>query len=286
MENPVDKVVLDHITGWGEDSFQAVLWNLEVQKKVFGDAYAEIIRSKKSKNILNIKPLYTGDMRVFEDDKGIITHYEQRVKKGKPKRLETSQVLHLTNDRVANEIHGISIIDAVKWVIDARNEAMEDWKRLSHRSTIRVLYVDEDDKTRLNNLKSDYAEAIDKGEVLIIPGKPGDASFQELNLPPVEAFLAWIRYLEGFFYQAVGIPRVIATSENYTEAASKVGYLTFEPIYTREQTEMEADLWNQLGIKIKFNRPASLSSTMQSSEQKNTGQTGFQPNDITAGVGK
>ena len=38
------QVILDHISGWGEDSFSSICQNLIVQKKIFGDAYAEIIR--------------------------------------------------------------------------------------------------------------------------------------------------------------------------------------------------------------------------------------------------
>jgi hypothetical protein len=43
-----------------------------------------------------------------------------------------------------------------------------------------------------------------------------------------------------------------------------------------EQRKLEQDLWKQLGIKIQFKRPISLKDDVQSSEQANTGQTGFQ----------
>jgi hypothetical protein len=76
------------------------------------------------------------------------------------------------------------------------------------------------------------------------------------------------------------VPRVIATSENYSEASSKIGFLTFEPTYTNEQTLLEANLWSQLGLRLTFNRPPSLMNTLQSSEAKNTGQTNFQPKDM------
>ena len=92
--------------------------------------------------------------------------------------------------------------------------------------------------------------------------------------------------MENFFYQAVGIPKVIlGGSEEFTEASSKISYLTYEQIYTREITELESDLWNQLAIRLKFNKPASLKNEMLSSEDKNTGQTSFQPKDteITGG---
>ena len=278
------KVKIEGLRGWGEDSFQSILWNLQVQKKVFGDAFAEIIRNENG-TLINIKPLYPGNMRVVVNGEGMITRYEHRTrgKNGKAEPFKPEEILHLVNDRIANEIHGVSAIEACKWVIDARNEAMDDWKRISHRSTIRVMYIDESDEATLDRVNSEYATAIKNGELLVIPAKKGDVDFEDLQLPPVEAFMRWIQYLENFFYQAVGVPRVIANPEG-TEASSKVGYLTFEPIYTKEQTDLEADLWAQVAIKVKFNRPPSLSGVMQQDEEKNTGQTGFQPNDVEASI--
>ena len=226
------EVMLDNIIGWGEDTFTSIMINMLKVKKFGRDAYAEIIRNEKSGTLLNLKVLNTGKMRHVVNSGGKIIRYEYLQANGTYKKFQPNQIFHLCNDRIANEIHGTSIAEVVKWVIEARKEAMEDWRRISHRATIRVMYIDEDDTSRVSNLKKDYAEAIDKGELLLIPGKPGENVFQELNLPPVQAFLEWIRYLENFFYQAVGVPRVIATSEDYTESGSKVGFLTFEPVYT------------------------------------------------------
>lgn len=282
------QALLDFVDGWGEDSIEAIINNLIIQKKVFGDAFAEIIRDDEDGQIINIKPLYPGNMRVVVNEKGIIKRYEHRTKVNKlnvVEKLSPNKVLHLCNDRIANEIHGTSVIKACKWVIDARNEAMADWRRISHRSTIRVLYVDIDDTTKLNELRNQYKEGIRNGEVLILPGKKGDMEFEDLTLPNHEAFLAWIRYLENFFYQALGIPKVIlGGSEEFTEASSKIGYLTFEQVYSKEQRELEADLWKQLGLRIKFNKPVSLKNELLQSEGKNTGQTGFQPSDTTASL--
>ena len=282
--------ILENITGWGEDTFNSILWNLIVTKKVAGDSFAEIIRNPDTGTLINLKTLDPGSIRIICNRKGKIKRYEQRTKTGTKevtRRFDPSEILHLCNDRIADEIHGTSVIEACEWVILARNEAMADWRRILHRATIRVLRVDEDDKSRLANLKRDYAEAIKKGEVLIIPGKPADSAFEELTPPPSDTFISWIKYLENFFYQALGVPKVIlGGSEEFTEASSKIGYLTFEQVYTREVTELKADLWNQLAIRVEFNKPASLESEMLQSGEKSKAQVGFQPNDITAGRGK
>ena len=233
--------------------------------------------------LLNLKPLHPGDMRVIVGDNGIIKRYEQRKNK-KVKKLEPKQILHLVNDRVCDEIHGVSVIGVCKWIIDARNEAMRDRRTIMHRMiALGILEVDTDDATKIAAATTQYQNAVKNGEVLVLP-----KGVAELKANPVtiEDHLPWIRYLEGFFYQAVRVPRVIASSQEYTEAASKIGYLTFEPIYTNEQNLLESDLWNQVAIKVKFNRPPSLGGVVQQEEAKNTGQTGIQPNEVQAGINR
>lgn len=280
------QVMTDNITGWGEDSFQSIITNMIIIKKVNGDAFAEIIRNEKTGTLVNLKPLNPQSINIIVDRKGIILRYEEILSKDKVRTIDIDKMFHLCNDRVANEIHGISVIEAVKWVIDARNEAMNDWRRISHRSTIRVLYIEADDKDRLTLVKEQYKEAIKNGELLIMPAKKGEADLEDFTIPPIQPFIEWIRYLEGFFYQAVGVPKVIANTADFTEAASKVGFLTFQPVYTEEQTLLEQDLWNQLAIRVKFNRPPSLTGVVQEEEQKNAGQMGFQPTDTEATAGR
>lgn len=283
-ESP-QKELLDNIIGWGEDSFLSILWNMIIIKKINGDAYAEIIRNERG-TLVNLKPLSPNKIRTVVNNKGIIVRYEEIDIKTKKaiRTLTPDKVFHLVNDRVANEIHGTSVVEACKWVIDARNEAMSDWRRLLHRSTIRIIEVDVDDDTgTLNNLKEDYKEAIKCGEVLLVP--KGTTGFPDTPINFINPE-QWISYLENFFYQAVGVPKIIlGGSQEFTEASSKVGYLTFEQVYISEQKELESDLWNQLAIKIEFNKPTSLKDNLQSDEAKNTGQINVQPNDTQATIG-
>lgn len=286
--DPSTKVILDHVTGAGEDTFDSIIWNLIVIKKINGDSFAEVMREgdKKDGVILNIKPLNPATISVVYGSDGRIKHYIQRNEKNGDKKLDKWRVLHLINDRIGDEIHGVSVVEACKWIIDARNEAMNDWRRISHRSTIRVMYIDSDNITKINQVKTEYAEAIKKGELLIIPAKRGEAEFEDLQLPPVDAFLSWIRYLENAFYQAVGVPKVVlGGSEEFTEASSKTALVTFDQQWKKEQRDLEADLWNQLALKIILYEPISLKNEMITDESKNTGQLGFQPNDVTANSG-
>jgi len=114
VDNSIDKSILENISGWGEDSFNSLLWNLIVTKKIAGDAFAEIIRNDKG-TLVNLKPLDPAVIKTVVDKKGRIKRYEQLAKsgKGKPKKYEPTQILHLCNDRIGDEIllscHYISV---------------------------------------------------------------------------------------------------------------------------------------------------------------------------------
>jgi len=279
------KVILDNITGWGEDSFQSILTNLIIVKKINGDAFAEIIRNDKG-TLINLKPLNPRRVKIFTDTKGIITHYQTQNVDGKWSDISKDKIFHICNDRIANEVHGTSAVEACQWELDAKRECMKDWRRISHRSTIRVLIVPADNADKIKDLRLQWQQAIKDGEVMILPAKPGETDVKDITLPPIDAFIRWIEYLDRRIYQSLGVPKAIADTADFTEAASKVGYLTFEPVYTEEQTLLEQDLWNQLAIKIKFNRPPSLHGIVAEDEQKNVGQTGFQATEMQATAGR
>ena len=278
------EVLLEGITGWGEDTFTSIMINMLKVKKIGGDAFAEIIRNKETGTLLNIKILDPSVIRIVVNREGVIIRYEQTSKTKNPDRkIMPENMLHLCNDRIADEIHGTSIVSLCEKVVLARNEMMADRRKVLHRNVVpfRIIEVESDNTTKIALLKKQYEDAINKGEVIVVP--KGNVTINDSNIQIVDS-LQDIRYLENFFYQAVGVPRVIATSEDYTESGSKVGFLTFEPVYTNEQTQLEGDLWNQLAIKVKFNRPPSLGGELSRDEQKD-GQA-FQPNDVNAGKGE
>ena len=281
--------ILDQIIGWGEDSFDSIMQNMIIIKKINkGGSFSEIIRNPADDSLFNLKPLNPETMRTVLNPKGILIRYEELGANGNKtgKKFKPEEILHLVNDRVGNEIHGTDVIEAVKWIIDARNEVMEDLRRVSHLSTLRILYVDVDNPAKLTTIKTQYAEGIKNGTVVIFPGKKGtDIAFEDLQMPPVESFLAQIRYYENFFYQAVGVPKsILGGTADFTEASSKTSVFTFDQVWMTEQRLLEQDIWNQLGLRVKFNRPTSLKDNIVQDEAANTGQLGFQPNETEVGV--
>lgn len=277
--------ILRLIVGWGEDSFDSILQDMIVVKKTNGDAYAEVIRDEDSGTIINLKKLDPSTVRHVVNPKGLLIGYDVKNANGTWQRMETKEIFHICNDRIANEIHGVSVLESCKWVIDWKNEMLSDLRRVMHRATIRVLYIDADDTTKLSLVKTQYQDAIKNGELMIIPAKKGESEFQELNIPPTEAWMTVIRYADNYFYEILGVPKITTGgTQDYTEASSKVGYLTFEQPYMTEQRLLEQDILNQLGLEVKFIRPVSLKEDMVSSEAANTGQVGFQPNEMQTGM--
>jgi hypothetical protein len=124
-----------------------------------------------------------------------------------------------------------------------------------------------------------YAEAVKNGEMVVLP--KGTAEIKPINITKTDR-IAWIQYLENFFYQVFGVPRSIATSDGTSEVGGKMGNVNFEPTYAKERIDMEEDLWNQQAIKIKFEKQASLGGLVQQDQAKNSGMTAIQPNDVSA----
>ena len=286
---PETEVQLKRIRGWGEDTFDSILWNMIVMKKVNGDSYAEIIKNEKGTSLINIKPLNPEKTRIVIGGDGIIKRYEQRNRvtgERVGKIIPTNKMLHLCNDRVADNIHGTSVIEALKWNIEAQEEARRTHRKMIKRNgVVRVIEIDTEDTAKRAAFKKEWKEAIDKGDVLILPKGVAEAKDWHGQLD-TNGVIAWLGYLDDEMWQMIGIPKIIVGGSGQIEGDSKISYLTFEQIYLREVNELRNDLWNQLAIRIEFNKPASLKQELASSEAANTSQTGFQPNDTTAGVGK
>lgn len=275
------KVILEYITGWGEDTMDSIIENLIVTKKVQGDAFAEIIRAKDhsgSNRLINLKPIDPERVRIILDDKSMIIRYEVTGIKGVWTTVAKENMLHLCNDRVGDEIHGVSVIECCEWELKALEEAKSVYRKIMKRSlALGILTIASSDVTKIAKIKAQYKEAIDNGEVLVMPM---DIVKMEDAKVAIQDFLSWIQYLENTIYINLGVPvAILGGTQSHTEASSKTSIFTFDQVWMSEQRKLEQDFWIQLGIKITFNRPDSLKDDVQQNEQANTGQLGAQPSD-------
>ena len=281
-ENTQLKVELDHVKGNGKDSFSQIMWNHEVVKLIVGDAFCEIKR--KDNTIINMIPISPERVRVVFFKSGWIKRYDVWDGSGW-RAIPKENMLHSTNKRLGDQMHGTSQIEPSKFIIDARNEALSDERVIKHRDkALGIAYYQTDKAGKIAYANSQIEQAVKNGEMVGLP--EGTVEIKAYPSRSSEDRTGWISYLENFFYQVFGVPRSIASSDGTSEVGGKMGHVIFEPIYTKEQVDLEDDLWGQQAIKITFNRPPSLGGLQPSSPAddmaKNTGQQNIQPSDVSA----
>lgn len=276
------KVQLDHVKGMGKDTFTQIMWNHEVVKLIVGDSFIEVKREKNQ--IINMIPISPERVRIVFDKKGMIKRYD--VWNGSEwKQIKKEDMLHSSNKRLGDQLHGTSQIEASKFIIDARNEALSDERVIKHRDkALGIVYYQTDKAGKIAYANAQIENAVKNGEMVGLP--EGNAKIEPYPSRSSEDRTGWIQYLENFFYQVFGVPRSIASSDGTSEVGGKMGHVIFEPIYTKEQKDLEDDLWNQQAISITFNRPPSLGGLVSEDMAKNTGDINFQENDSVVNLNR
>lgn len=289
----VTTLLLGTIKGNGKDSFNSILKNQDTVAKIDGDSYAEIIRDDDGV-LVNLKPLDPSTIRSVQNQQGQYIRYEQ-VSKTKEvlAKFDPDDIFHLSRERRADEIHGISVIPAVKEIIDMRNEAMADWRKVLHRTVypVNIFYLDTDDTTEIAAFKAKMDAAKAKGENMYIPKGAAEREKGGLSGNATLDPMSWIGQLNDYFFQAVGVPQVIVgNAKAFTDASAKIVYLAFEQNVKAEQLYIEEQVLDQLNVEIHLTFPASLQSEAISDspnpEEMPVEEEGMegaaQPNDTTS----
>ncbi|MCK5021060.1 MAG: phage portal protein [Candidatus Peribacteraceae bacterium] len=280
-------MLLGNIKGNGKDSFNSILKNMIRTYTIGGDSFAEVIRDEDGV-LINLKPLDPASMVIVQSNKGRIIRYEQTTKmKTDKKKYNPEKIFHLSRDRIADEIHGISVVEAVEWIIKARNEVMSDMKKLMHYHVIpRMIYeLDTDDETEISEFKAKEDAANAAGENIYIPMNA--VKTELLSVPPNATLspLAWIDKLNDYFFQAVNVPQIIiGNAKEFTDASGKIVYLSYEQSVKGEQLYIEEQILGQLNLWIQLTFPATLQNEMISSREKESDMQASQPSDTTANI--
>src|SRR3990167_2740859 len=285
--DPETTLILDGITGAGKDTVHTVMENMIRVYQIGRDSYAEIIRDDDG-NLINLKPLNPANIVEVYNSKGRLTRYEQinKIKKTTAK-FEPNEIFHLSRDRIGDEMHGFSIMEACEKTLLFRNEVLDDWKRVLHRNLdpMWVIEVDEDDPVKLEALAVKYKNIKAKGEGFLIPKgavimTPVVSSIQN-PLPTIDA-------LTDYFWQGCGVPSlIVGSSKTLTEASSKMTILTFKQKIINEQMYIVDAFRAQLNLIIKLEFPIQLFNELISEIKKpevEALQPPFEPNDLTAEV--
>lgn len=267
-----------HVTGNGKDTFNKVIYNHGVVKLANGDAFCEMV--KEGNVLLNMIPISPERVKTVFKGTRIVRYEVWNGDKWVKKRPD--QMLHSQNKRIGDSMTGISMIQSGKKVIDTMLEAYADERAIKHRDkALGVVYYKTNNTTKITTANTAIEKGVEDGEMIGL--SEGTAEIKPYPSKSSEDRQNWLQYNENLGYQTGGVPRSIATSDGTSEVGGKMGHVIFEPIYTKEQVDMEDDLWTQHAIKIKFSRPPSLGGMQpELDENKNTGMTSIQPNDVTA----
>ena len=272
----ITEMVLGEIKGFGKDTFNTILENQTRVAKIGGDSFAEIIIDPKNEILANLKPLDPSTIQIVANRQGIIIRYNQigkikGNKKGIIKTFTPDKIFHLSRDRVADEIHGVSLVDSVEWIILARNEAMADMKQLMHRYVKpRIVFkLDTEVDSKINAFKVKADKASNQGENLYIP--MGAVEWELLSVPTNSTLspLPWIDRLNQYFFQATGVPQIIVGgSSEFSESATKIALIAYEQLIAEEQLYIEEQVLSQLNLEIELDPPVSIQNELISDNQK------------------
>ena len=286
--DPETTEILDSIMGAGNDSFNTILENMVRVMFINGDSFAEIIRDPETGMLVNLKTLDPSSISIITNSKGRIIRYEQTFKTPENTNIlkfKSNEIFHLSRNRVADEIVGQSIIKELEVIILARNEAIADWKKVMHRNInpVRLWHIDDDDPGRIEAFKAKVETAVKDAENIFIPR--GNVEVEVSSIAPNATLngIPWIRELNSYFFEATGIPEIVAGSgKQFTDTSSKVKYLVWQQSVEEEQLFLEEQVGLQLGIAIKLIFPASLERGILQEQSKEGTLVAAQPNDVIA----
>lgn len=277
------QVELEFIKGMGKDTFYDIMLNQDIISRVGGDSYAQIVPGPDGIT-RNLIPLNPGKMRLVFGTKGNLKRYEYLTTKGKKTTVEKfkiEEIFQLSNFRLANQMHGISDIKALRKTIEADNESFVDTRKIMHHQAKPFILwkLKTDDQSRVNRFMARVDAARNISEDLAIPDDDAMISYEVIKLEPSASIFLWRDELRNKFYRNIMMPQIVPGAGGQgTESDSKVIYMTHEQIVAYWQLQREKQIYQQLHIKLKFTPPASMTPDLAADEGKDL-NTGFQPSE-------
>ena len=293
------KKILDNFRGFGKDTFNSIMENCVKIYNIGGDSFCEIVRDKSfwkkimtwaglisTNKPINLKPLNPSRMTIVVNSTGMIIRFEYSNGLNEPTIYKPEDIFYLPWNRVADEIHGTSIIEKIEQIILSRNEAMSDMRVVFHRyvKPLWIWKLDTDDTSKIAAFQSKADKVVNSGNNIYIP--KGAAEAERVSVPQYSTLdpLPWIEKLTQYFYQATNIPDVIlGSAKETTEASAKILYLAFQQSIEKNQLFLEENIKSQLGLEVNFEFPASLEQDLKTDNKKD-GKTNFDKKDTKVDI--
>lgn len=268
MDDKTRKII-DRISGGGKDTFRIILKNQQRVAKICGDSFAEQIRDKANR-LINLKPLNPGRIRIQANGFGIITKYEQ-VSSADPigrvlRTWKPEEIFHISNDRIADEIHGIPELEKTWKIMKWKHQSMGDIATVFHRYVYPILevYAKTDDPTELASLATLYNKSVKFMESRIIPA----GSIEKVERVAIPQFatldpLPWQKFLRSYYTEASNVPDLIrGKSDEVSLAAGKLNYVGYKEKIIMKQIQYSEEIKAQLVLSIGFEEPKEIDIEM------------------------
>ena len=274
------KKIIERISGNGKHTFRQILMNVVRVSKIAGDCYAEQVRDKAGR-LINLKVLDHGSIVVVSDEYGMIKSYKQVLEKGsdvikqKKKILNifpSSKIFHISNESIADEIHGIPEIEKLMKLIKIRHQGIDDYAVILHRYGKPTYFYEAgtDDETELNSIRTVLNNAVRNFENVVTP-KGALNKIERVAVPQYSTIdpLPWLNHLRSYFTESSNVPDLIrGKSEEVSLAAGKLNYLGFKEKIIMEQLEFSEQIEAQLGLKISFEEPREIDIEISRSQEE------------------
>ena len=270
MDDKTEKIT-GRIKGKGKDTIRKILFNMLRTSKICGDAFAWIARDK-AKRIINLKILDPGTIEIQADKFGIIRKYVQVAEKGHGAMHQANKIVldewdpgeifHLSNNSIADEIHGIPDSEKMQDIVKMRHQAMDDNTLIFHRYGKPTYFFEAttDDETELAAIKDKLDKVKKNFEDALFP-KGTLEKIERVSTPQYASLdpLPWMKFLRSYFTESSGVPDLVrGKSDEVSLAAGKLNLLSYKEKIIMQQLEYSEEIDMQLGLDITFEEPPEI----------------------------
>lgn len=270
------------IRGNGKDTFRKILINAKRTSKICGDSFTEIARDKAGR-LINLIPRNPGTITIIGNQKSRILKYVQFLDNTNVGNAQAAvaaemisslmeapitsswdpnQIFAISNNRIADEIHGIPESEKLEKIGQWKKQASEDQSIIIRRYGKPTYFyeADTEDDTELDALTTKINKTITKFENMVVP-KGTLQQIQNVRTPQFGTIdvIPWLSHLRSYYTEASGVPDLIrGKSDEVSLAAGKLNVLGFKEKVIMEQLEYAEEIEDQLGIRLEFEAPPEI----------------------------
>ena len=286
------------IKGNGKDTFRKILLNGKRTSKICGDGFIQKVKDKAGR-LINLIPQNPGTITIIANRKSRILKYvqfmentninlgttnaeiQEEIQKNIMEKTIVSswdpdEMFHISNNRIADEIHGIPESEKLELIGQWKKQASEDQSTIIRRYGKPTYFyeVDTDDDTEIADIETKINKTITEFSNMVVP-KGTLSEVKNIRTPQLGTIdvIPWLNHLRSYYTEASGVPDLIrGKSDEVSLAAGKLNVLGFKEKIIMEQIEFSEDIEAQINLELEFEPPpqidTEIAKTMKEQEGK------------------